>query len=71
MLQIAVKLSKEVFLLPLWALIFLNCGELAVYPQFNRDYWLYLEIKETATLKDVDQFPRANMAKYYIVIVSN
>lgn len=37
-----------------------KCGyfELAVYPKYNRDYWLYVEIKETATLKDVDQFLR-------------
>lgn len=37
-----------------------KCGyfELAIYPKYNRDYWLYVEIKETATLKDVDQFLR-------------
>ena len=37
-----------------------KCGyfELAVYPKYNRDYWLYVEIKETATLKAVDQFLR-------------
>ena len=37
-----------------------ECGyfELAVYPKYNRDYWLYVEVKETATLKDVDQFLR-------------
>lgn len=37
-----------------------KCGyfELAVYPKYNRDYWLYVEIKETAALKDVDQFLR-------------
>ena len=37
-----------------------TCGyfELAICPKYNRDYWLFLEIKETATLKDVDQFLR-------------
>lgn len=37
-----------------------ECGyfELAVYPKYNRDYWLYVEVKEEATLKDVDQFLR-------------
>lgn len=37
-----------------------KCGyfELAVCPKYNRDYWLYVEIKETAALKDIDQFLR-------------
>ena len=37
-----------------------ECGyfELAVYPKYNEAYWLYVEVKETATLKDVDQFLR-------------
>ena len=37
-----------------------KCGyfELAVYPKYNRDHWLFVEIKETATLKDLDQFLR-------------
>lgn len=36
------------------------CGyfELAIYPKYNRDYWLFIEVKETATLKDVDSFLR-------------
>lgn len=36
------------------------CGyfELAIYPKYNRDYWLFIEIRETATLKDVDSFLR-------------
>lgn len=37
-----------------------KCGyfELSIYPKYNRDYWLYVEIKETASLKDLDQFLR-------------
>ena len=37
-----------------------KCGyfELAVYPRYGRDYWLFIEVKETATLKDLDQFLR-------------
>ena len=37
-----------------------KCGyfELAIYPKYNRDYWLFIEIKETATLKDLDSFLR-------------
>lgn len=37
-----------------------KCGyfELTIYPKYNRDYWLYVEMKETATLKDLDQFLR-------------
>ena len=32
--------------------------ELAIYPKYNREHWLYVEIKETALLKDLDQFLR-------------
>lgn len=37
-----------------------QCGyfELAVYPKYGRDYWLFVEMKETATLKDIDNFLR-------------
>lgn len=37
-----------------------RCGyfELAIYPKYNRDYWLFIEIRETATLKDLDTFLR-------------
>jgi hypothetical protein len=37
-----------------------KCGyfELAIYSKYSRDYWLYVEIKETAALKDLDQFLR-------------
>lgn len=37
-----------------------RCGyfQLAIYPKYNRDYWLFIEVKETATLKDVDSFLR-------------
>ena len=37
-----------------------QCGyfELAIYPKYNRDYWLFIEVQETATLKDVDSFLR-------------
>lgn len=37
-----------------------ECGyfELAIYPKYNRDYWLYVEIRETAELKDLDSFLR-------------
>lgn len=37
-----------------------KCGyfELAIYPKYGKGYWLYVEIKETATLKDLDQFLR-------------
>ena len=27
--------------------------ELAIYPKYNREHWLYVEIKETALLKDL------------------
>ena len=32
--------------------------ELAIYPKYNREHWLYVEIKETALLKDLDRFLR-------------
>lgn len=32
--------------------------ELAVYPRYGRDYWLFVEIDEKATLKDLDDFLR-------------
>lgn len=37
-----------------------TCGyfELTVHSRYNKDYWLYLEVKETATLRDIDQFLR-------------
>lgn len=37
-----------------------ECGyfELAVYGKYNRDYWLFIEVKETVTLEDIDQFLR-------------
>lgn len=37
-----------------------SCGyfEMAVYAKYDRDYWLFIEVIETATLKDVDQFLR-------------
>ncbi len=37
-----------------------KCGyfELAICPTYNRNYWLYVEVKETATLRDVDCFLR-------------
>ncbi len=37
-----------------------ECGyfELAICPRYNRDYWLFAEVKETASLKDVDRFLR-------------
>lgn len=37
-----------------------SCGyfELAIYPKYNKDYWLFIEIRETATLKDLDSFLR-------------
>lgn len=37
-----------------------KCGyfELAVYPKYRKDYWLFIEIRETATLKDLDSFLR-------------
>ena len=37
-----------------------RCGyfQLAVYSKYNRDYWLFIEIQETATLKDIDSFLR-------------
>lgn len=37
-----------------------KCGyfELAVYGKYNRDYWMFIEMRETATLKDLDTFLR-------------
>lgn len=37
-----------------------RCGyfQLAIYPKYNKDYWLFIEIRDTATLKDVDTFLR-------------
>ncbi len=37
-----------------------RCGyfELAIYPKYNRDYWLFIEVRENATLKDIDSFLR-------------
>ena len=37
-----------------------KCGyfDLAIYPKYNRYYCLFVEIKETAVLKDLDQFLR-------------
>lgn len=37
-----------------------QCGyfELAIYPKYNRDYWLFIEIRDTAMLKDLDAFLR-------------
>ncbi|MCM1233408.1 MAG: hypothetical protein NC489_25100 [Ruminococcus flavefaciens] len=37
-----------------------ECGyfELAVSGKYNKNYWLFIEVKETATLEDIDQFLR-------------
>lgn len=37
-----------------------QCGyfELAIFPRYNREYWLFIEVRETATLKDIDTFLR-------------
>ena len=37
-----------------------KCGyfELAIYSGYSRDYWLFVEVKETALLKDMDCFLR-------------
>ena len=32
--------------------------ELAICGKYNRDYWLVIEVKDTATLEDVDEFLR-------------
>lgn len=32
--------------------------ELAIYSKYSRDYWMFVEIKETETLKALDQFLR-------------
>ncbi|MCM1551275.1 MAG: plasmid pRiA4b ORF-3 family protein [Butyrivibrio sp.] len=37
-----------------------NCGyfDLAIYGKYDRNYWLFVEMKETATLRDLDCFLR-------------
>ncbi len=35
-----------------------GCYELMVYGKYNSDYWLIVQIKDTATLKDLDKFIR-------------
>lgn len=37
-----------------------QCGyfELAIYSPYGKNYWLFIEIKETATLRDIDSFLR-------------
>ncbi|MCM1046496.1 MAG: hypothetical protein NC417_13400 [Candidatus Gastranaerophilales bacterium] len=37
-----------------------KCGyfELAVYAKYDKNYWLFVEMKDTATLKDLDCFLR-------------
>lgn len=37
-----------------------QCGyfELVIYSKYDNDYWMIIEVKETATLKDVDVFLR-------------
>lgn len=37
-----------------------KCGyfQLAIHPKYNKDYWLFIEIRDTATLKDLDTFLR-------------
>lgn len=37
-----------------------QCGyfELAIYPKYHREHWLFIEIRDTATLKDLDSFLR-------------
>lgn len=37
-----------------------QCGyfELAIYPRYGREHWLFVEMKETASLKDLDAFLR-------------
>lgn len=37
-----------------------TCGyfELLIFGKYDRDYWMVIEVKETATLDDVDQFLR-------------
>lgn len=32
--------------------------DLAVYPRYDKDYWLFIEINEKATLEDLDMFLR-------------
>ena len=37
-----------------------QCGyfELAIYPKYDKNYWLFIEIRETASLEDLDSFLR-------------
>lgn len=35
-----------------------SCYELLLYGAYNKDYWLIIQIKENATLEDLDQFIR-------------
>lgn len=37
-----------------------KCGyfELAIYPRYHKEHWLFVEMKETATLRDLDTFLR-------------
>lgn len=37
-----------------------KCGyfELAIYPRYHKEHWLFIEIKESATLRDLDTFLR-------------
>jgi len=37
-----------------------QCGyfELSIFSRYDKDYWLFIEVRETATLKDVDGFLR-------------
>ena len=37
-----------------------HCGyfQLAVYPKYSRNYWMFIEVRDTCTLKDVDSFLR-------------
>ena len=37
-----------------------KCGyfELAIYPRYSKDYWLFIEVSGNATLKDIDTFLR-------------
>lgn len=32
--------------------------ELAICSKYDKNYWLFIEVKETATLKDIDDFLR-------------
>lgn len=37
-----------------------QCGYflLAIYPRYGKDYWLFIEMNEKATLRDLDMFLR-------------